>query len=748
MDRLYAVALRRPRSGAHLYEQLHQQAGSAGDAALALTALYGLFFVKERLGQGLELETRLFEGLAQAHGGHLPRQAAAMHEAIGRVHYQKAEYQQASQHWSQGLDLATMIGHIGIGVAARIGLSQIHYALGDWQTGHRLLIEASQFIPSLNDDYLESKLRLNLGVGLYNRQQYVAAEAEFERGLQAARRVRHQDYQAEALWHLARTAQGRGQHAEALTRCQEALRMADRLGYAWLQVMAGATLTELAQSRHDPAEAIRCGEESLQTARRIGARRQESDAHKALARLYQDEGQLAQALEHLWQHQSLEESLYKLSLPERLTVLSRYDSDHRPPEERLLELSNRNWVLEQPEDLRQAVQALAPDVQAILQVEQIHFWWDETGHGQFILQDAGLDLTKPPALDGAALSSYVRLLEQRAEPLVLPDLALHPCHGALSVQAEWVASQSRLEFALRHQGRLQAILWIAQHHSQRIWSREDVLRASHIAQIYERLLLALHLAQAKQAHAEAEQEKFASLGRMVASVAHDVNTPIGVAITAASGLTDGARRMQRVLGGEKVSRSELTALVQQISSSAELVERNLQRAATLIGDFKRVAVDQNAEQVMEFNLGDYIRSVVSVHSPALRKAKVSCDVDIDANILMTQTSGLLTQVFSNLIMNSINHAFPDGEGGRLTIQGRVQDGRAVIDYRDDGIGLSDEVRARIFEPFFTTKRGQGGSGLGMYIVYSIVQRLQGRLELPISAKGLHLRMIVPLEATS
>lgn len=746
LQRLRRAALRHPRCTPALYEKLGAQWQAEGLTAAALDALYGRFFVLERLGLALDLRRTLKAGLKQATEAHLPQQAARLHEALGRLHYQMGEYQLASTHWSQALDLAAMLGDGNTGVAARIGLGQIHYALGDWPAGERLHGDARGLLQGLGDDYLESKLRINLGVGLFNRQQYEAAAQEFSLGQVAAARAGHRDYVAEAQWHEARSAQARGQHEQALRLCREALTRARQIGYAWLQTMASATLTELAAAGDDIDEAIRCGEQSLELARRLGARRQQSTAHLALAKLYQNQGRLQAALNHLWQHQQLEGELYRLSLPERLSALARFDLSQQPPEERLLNLSNRIWHIESAADLAAAVQAMRPEIEAVLAVDAVQFWWDAQGRREFAL----LPAVAAARLDAGNCPRYLALLDGLQQPLALSEWSLHPCHAELSAVADasgQALPQSRLEVALRLQGQVRAVLWLDQQHGLRAWSRDELLRASHIAKLYERLLLALDLAQAKRTQQEMEREKFSSLGRLVASVAHDVNTPVGVAITAASGLGDAAARSLRALRGERVSRQELTALAEQMRASAELVERNLQRAATLIGDFKRISVDQQAESLETFRLADYLRSVVSVHSPVLRKAGIVCTLDVPADIEMTQVSGLLTQVFSNLLMNSLTHAFPEGRGGRIEISAEdCGADQLLITYSDDGVGLSPDARSHAFEPFFTTKRGQGGSGLGMYIVYNIVQKLGGSLELPERPRGMCLRMRLPRSA--
>lgn len=739
LSRLAPVALAHPLLALPMYQALEAR-WLPEDPQAATEAVLGQFFVLERLGRAGELWQRLHNGLDQARLSHQPGLAARLHEALGRIHYQRSEYAESTAQWSNAVDLAQLAGDERTGVAARIGMGQIHYALGNWQDGERFHADAEALLAGFSDPYLESKLALNLGVGLFHQQAYSAAQAQFERGLAAARRARHRDYQAEALWHLARCAQARGELQKALQSCRDALGLAMRIGYAWLQAMASNTLSELAFAAQDTAEAIRAGEQALAVARRMGARRLQSAAHRALARLYQAEGRLAAALEQLWQHQALEQELQRLSLPERIEQLAQYDLSRKPPEEQLLELSNHHWTVDTPEDLCEVAQQIRAEVCTIMGIDRLRLWWDERSDGHFRLlcgEDDSAQLSAPRH------AAYLSMIDQTGGPLSLGELSLHPCHAEL---AEFNAgTQSRIEVGLHAQGRLVALLWLEQCQALRAWTRQDLLRASHIAKVYERLLLALDLALAKQARTEVELEKNNALGRLVAGIAHDVNTPIGVAITAASGMDDAAKRLTRALAGERVSRTELQGLAQQLSSSAELIDRNLQRAASLIGDFKRVAVDQSSGAVMDIQLGDYLRSIVAVHGPALRKAQARASVDVEAELELRLAPGLLSQIVSNLLMNSLTHAFVHGRGGEITIRAHREGDQVCLDFADDGVGASDEVRAHIFEPFFTTRRGQGGSGLGMYIVHDLVGRLGGTIALPPCDKGFRVRLQLPLK---
>src|SRR5471030_367743 len=265
-------------------------------------------------------------------------------------------------------------------------------------------------------------------------------------------------------------------------------------------------------------------------------------------------------------------------------------------------------------------------------------------------------------------------------------------------------------------------------------------------------LLLLSIFSARGAAELQQQEQMAALGSLVAGVSHEVNTPVGVALTAASSMGSYADQMVQLLGGAKVSRAELIDLAEALKGAAALVERNLARAAELIGNFKQLAVDQVSEYVADLALHEYVHGLVSAHSPELRKAALRVQLDIAPDCRVRLAAGKLSQILSNLLMNSARHGYPHGGPGQISIRAQIEveesDGRKwlSLEFADDGIGLAPAVREHMFEPFFTTKRGQGGSGLGMHIVYTIVQQLGGQVRATDGAPGCHIHIRLPLVA--
>lgn len=234
-------------------------------------------------------------------------------------------------------------------------------------------------------------------------------------------------------------------------------------------------------------------------------------------------------------------------------------------------------------------------------------------------------------------------------------------------------------------------------------------------------------------HQLVETEKQASLGKMVAGIAHEINTPIGVCVTAASHLHDEVIEMNKMFSSGELSEDEFKGFMQTCTEAMDIILKNNARASKLIQSFKRVAVDQSSEELREFEIDEYLEEILMSLRPTLKKVPHKINIDCAFNLNCNTYPGVLSQVMTNLIMNSLLHAFLPEQVGEITISVEIRDDWVFMDYSDDGVGLDAEGVKNLFDPFYTTKRNQGGSGLGAHLVYNLVtQRLKGDVEVETS----------------
>ncbi|MCB1605968.1 MAG: PAS domain-containing protein [Xanthomonadales bacterium] len=222
-----------------------------------------------------------------------------------------------------------------------------------------------------------------------------------------------------------------------------------------------------------------------------------------------------------------------------------------------------------------------------------------------------------------------------------------------------------------------------------------------------------------------ESEKMAALGGLVAGIAHEINTPLGISVTAASHLQTESTGLVKQMQAGTMKRSDLQRFEQEVQTSAQLILKNLERASRLIRSFKQVAVDQSSEMPREVVLDTYLDEILLSMHPVLKKTGHQVAKRCATDLKVLTYAGAISQIVVNLLMNSVEHGYPEGQAGQITLHCEGYDAEWLLLYRDDGQGMSEEVRQRVFEPFFTTRRGQGGSGLGMHIVYNLVTQLLG-----------------------
>jgi signal transduction histidine kinase len=243
------------------------------------------------------------------------------------------------------------------------------------------------------------------------------------------------------------------------------------------------------------------------------------------------------------------------------------------------------------------------------------------------------------------------------------------------------------------------------------------------------------------------RERMASLGELVAGIAHEINTPVGVAVTSSTFLKSESERILAKIDAGEADREDVRRFLEDAIAGSSIIYRGLERAGELLKSFRQLAVDQTNEEPRELLLHRYLQDIVSSFLPRLREASVDVHLDCPHDLTIHVAPSLFYQVFTNLISNSMDHGFAHDGPGRIRIHVRVVDDTLLIDYSDDGRGMSDVQARRVFEPFYTTHLGKGGSGLGMNIVYNTVyESLDGSIELDTSpGEGVRFDIRIPME---
>ncbi len=284
-------------------------------------------------------------------------------------------------------------------------------------------------------------------------------------------------------------------------------------------------------------------------------------------------------------------------------------------------------------------------------------------------------------------------------------------------------SQALVEISLSHSGEAGARL--ATVTLRDVTEREQTRQALIAAKQQAELALAQ---QQQMQNALVQVEKLAALGGLVAGVAHEVNTPIGVMLSAATHLKAETQKTHRAYQAGELSEEGLSDYFATAAQATQLMALNSQRAADLIQSFKQVAVDQTGGERRVFGVASYIDEVLLSLRPHLKKSPIQIHVDCPPELTMDSLPGAFSQVLTNLLMNALTHAFAPEQAGNVVIAVAEEGQHICLTFSDDGKGIAPELHARVFEPFFTTRRANGGSGLGLHIVHSIVtQSLKGTL---------------------
>lgn len=382
---------------------------------------------------------------------------------------------------------------------------------------------------------------------------------------------------------------------------------------------------------------------------------------------------------------------------------------------------------------------------------QESYWAPAAAH----IEQETIDKTDSPAL-------FQKLAD--AAPISFPDVS-----GEQGLKGIGENVRSVLIVPIMRGPRVVGAITVAQEQEPRVWGSSEIAFVSYLCDLILRMLeahdrqvaeeglrgfnelLEMKVRKRTQDLEEAMEslklaqeelvrsEKMASLGGLVAGVAHEINTPLGVALTSITHMAEACGTFRTVIDSGKIRRSDLTDFMETADEATLVVQRNLERAAHLIRSFKMVAVDQSADDIREINVGDYIGEITESLIPTLRKKGVQVSAEATGDLVMKTVPGDLSHILTNLIMNAALHAFverPGNEPREIHVSARRLKAKARLEVSDNGRGIPEDIREKIFEPFFTTARSSGGSGLGLNIVYNTVyQKLGGTITVKDAAGG-------------
>ena len=332
---------------------------------------------------------------------------------------------------------------------------------------------------------------------------------------------------------------------------------------------------------------------------------------------------------------------------------------------------------------------------------------------------------------------------------------------------------SMLDVPIRHRGKMIGIICCEHQGKAREWHADEVVFAASLADLYGRAVSANERADYEQRLIEANQtleqkvidrtaeleaaqeklvesEKMAALGNLVAGIAHEVNTPLGIALTSVSNCKEELKDIYRDFENDELTEQGFKDFEAICSEGLNLAETSLMRAANLVQDFKRTSADQTSLEIEEIALDEYIPRVCNPLKPMLRKEQVELSIDVTSNLVITTCPGIIAQLLTNLISNAQRHAFGpsvNNDVNRVSVSCSKNAKGIVISVQDNGKGIPEALHKKVFEPFYTTARDKGGTGLGLNILYNLVrQKFNGEIDLKSTpGEGTKVTVCIPVE---
>lgn len=689
---------------------------------------------------------------------------------------------ESALEWMQcALDLARPTGW-----PRSIGACQTHTAetmrkLGRLAAAEDLLREALHILTPVSGARTYANALFHLGELSLDKGDYDTALDAFSRLAQRAEALRQADFRSMAQRGSAHALSYLDRPDEALQAAERARQLATAQGDAMHQVAALRVLSML-HARHElppPAgmqernPALHFLHQALQVASSIEGYVPPGELLDALAREYAHAGDYARAYDIALDAGVAREKSHTQQARNRATAMQVYhQTEHARSEgyhhrELAASEARRAEVLQQTSDTLERLSAIGQeitthlDASAVFQVldRHVHALLPVNTFAVYMLDAAGTALRRAHGMEAG------RPLPDNAIPLSNPRAYSVRCLlGRREVYIDQVPpkrhaytvpgtlhNQSVLYVPLTVGERVLGVMTVQACHAHAYGERERLIFRTLCAYGAIALDNASAYRQLQDAQAQlVSQEKLAALGSLMAGVAHELNTPIGNSLLIASTMQQKTEDVERLMNGPGLRRSDLAAYIDDAGKASALVMRGLHSAADLVNSFKQVAVDRTTEQRRQFDLQQVSNEIIATVMNRIRSSGHRIETDIAFGIAMDSYPGPFGQVTTNLINNSLLHAFDQMDGGntgRMRLSAAADEARVLIVFEDNGGGIAEQHLSRIFDPFFTTKLGQGGSGLGLSISYNIVTALLGgTIQVASSPAGTRFTLDLPLVA--
>ncbi|MES2949372.1 MAG: ATP-binding protein [Pseudomonadota bacterium] len=679
----------------------------------------------------------------------------------------------ASLEWLQrGLELARSTGWaVALGPCLR-QMGEIMGAMGRLDAAQSMLDEAMQIYEPLRNSRNYGSVLTSLGELAHTRGDYARALGFFRQQAERAQHMGQTDQAIDAHIGIANALLQLGDDAQAEQAVVAGLGLAQDQGAAVSEVSALRTHARIHALRGDRAQAMACLEQALATARKVDGYLIPSALLMAVAEEYAHAGRFAEAYHHAVLAGEARERVLNQEASNRATAMqirldterSRAESEYHMRQAQAE--ARRAELLQQTSETLELLGTIGQEITSQLDKEHVFqaierhmhglldassfsiYLMDTDGHGMTSVYDVeeGQRLAADHVKLDDSHSFCARSVRERRELLI--DFT-NPAQLPNYVPGTLV-TLSALFAPLTIADRVLGVMTIQSTRAGAYAENERLIfrtLCAYTAIGLDNAIAYTHLRDAKDQLVV--HEKLAALGSLVAGVAHELNTPIGNSLLTASTLQENTRALEAAAASGSMRRSTLADYIASSREGLELVTRGLRSAGELVQSFKQVAVDRATEQRRSFELLRTSQEVVATLQRSIQVAGHRLLMDIPADLMLDGYPGPYGQVLTNLINNSVLHAFGHHRGGTMQLEADLLRGTLVeIRFSDDGAGIAAENLKRIFDPFFTTKLGQGGSGLGMSISYNIVTSLFGG-ELEVSStpgQGTCFTLRLPLEA--